>query len=787
MVRESGLQTRLLLSSRMAPMNRILKHILGTKTGRAERGSALRPIIASKDPTMIASMRGMMSSNSTKRRRRDRSPRRFELNPCGGSLDRLEVRMMPAVVFAPQFGTENVIQNHGAHLGDNPVYLIFRGSHWNSTNEGAYIQATQNLVAPSNRHFDVIKQYGTDGNLSYGGSFTNGTDPGDANHDVIQGTIENVEGLVGPTGQGPPIFVVVTWNVGDSDDYSAGGYNFKFGGNAVAGIWDGCGASWNNKSVSSTSLDPFTNFLSHELGEIMTDFGDGGIKVSAGASWTGAVGSQIGDNEGNSYVYKGADNVQVQPLWSDADKAWVASDASSQTGIVLLPNWNAASFTNTYRLAIFGDGYSERSNRFGGTVDDRLSIQSVGGNLVVTLNGEQAQFPAYTITSVYVALGTGQNSLQVLSLPAGMTLTDSAMNMYYLGNDAVTLGSGGSLGGIQGTVNLNLEYSGSTLTLDDSADKSFATFGVTSNSLVFNGRAILTYTVTPNSRTILGGPGGSTFDVNDNLYGSPITLKTGTGTNQINIHAATSPVSVSSSSGTDNVLVGADGSLAGITAPVSVSNNSGHDAITVNDSANTAHDSFAVANNSIQSGGRTVVTYSETSYAPTVTINGGSGGNTVNVNSTAAGSLVVVNTGAGLNNVNLHATSGPVSVVNQMGSNQVNVGDWSLVSIGGPVTISNSNNSGYTDVFINDQNDPTSRFFDINAGGVSASGLATINLQGGIRHTYITSGSAANVFEVDAPPPGTVTLFTNYSDYVFGAASSLVNRSHKQFFMGTNY
>jgi hypothetical protein len=466
----------------------------------------------------------------------------------------------------------------------------------------------------------------------------------------------------------------------------------------------------------------------------------------------------------------------------------VASDASSQTGIVLMPNWNAASFTSTYRLAILGDGSSARSNRFGGTVDDELSIQSVGGNLIVTLNGEQAQFAASSITSVYVALGTGQNSLRVLSLPAGMTLTDSAMNMYYSGNDAVTLGSGGSLGGIQGTVNLNLEYSDSSLTLDDSADTSFATFGVTPNALVFNGRAIVTYTVEPGSRTILGGPGGSTFDVNDNLWGSPITLKTGTSANQINIHAANSAVSVSSWSGTDNVVVGADGSLASITAPVTVSNNSGHDAITVDDSANTAPDSFAVANNSIQhSGGWTVVTYSESSYAPTVTINGGSGGNTVNINSTAAGSLVVVNTGAGFNNVNLHATSGPVSVVNQRGSNQVLVGaDDSLESIGGPVTISNSNNSeGYTDVFINDQNDPISRFFLINAGGVSVSGLETINLQGGIRHTYITDGSAANAFEVDALPPGTVDLFTNYSDSVFGEASPWVNRLYKQFFMET--
>jgi hypothetical protein len=703
----------------------------------------------------------------------------------------MEQRMVPAVVFAPVFGAESIVQNNGAHLGDNPVYLVFRGPQWNSSNEAAYITAAQQLMAPTNHHFDVIQQYGSDGNLSFpgaGNTFTNNSNPATASNSIIGGTAKNVAGSV-PSSPVSPIFVVVTWNLGDSDARGAGGWNSRFE-HSLNVVWDGCGATWNNGSISTgntpaptpSGVNSFTNILSHELGEIMTDLGEGGVEVSAGASWAGGGDNQIGDHEGNSYAFTGNDGIQVQPLWSDKDKAWVASDASSQTGIILTASqsdWNFAknTFNPVFSLTIEGDAYSQRTGQITHTTDDNVTIQTIGSNLVVNLNGEQAQFPIGSISSVNVQLAGGHNTLQVLSLPAGLTVTDSS-TPYAPGANSITLGSGGSLAGIQGTVNVNVGWSGETLTLDDSAD-SAASFNVTSSSISYNGRTIATYTPLQ-SRTILGGPKGNTFDVNDATSNVPVTIKAGNGTNAIRVHALGygSPVNVSTSSGTDNVLVGADGTLASIASPVNVSNSSGHDAITVRDDANTRADSLVVTNSSVQASGQTVATFGSAD----VTVNGSSGGNTIDVKGSPSNSLTV-NTGGGTDYVNLHATNGPVKVYNDKGSNHVTVGaDGTLTSIGGPVTIANSNSSGSTDVSIDDHKDSVAHTYVVNSAGFSGAGLPTVNLQSPIRSVSITSGSSRNAFEIDGVPPGTISIFTNYADWVYGAAASQVHRYNKSFF-----
>jgi hypothetical protein len=68
----------------------------------------------------------------------------------------------------------------------------------------------------------------------------------------------------------------------------------------------------------------------------------------------------------------------------------------------------------------------------------------------------------------------------------------------------------------------------------------------------------------------------------------------------------------------------------------------------------------------------------------------------------------------------------------------------------------------------------------LNGAGFSGAGLPTIDIHSTIRSLTVIGGSATDKFEVDALPfVPTVSLFTNDSDQVFGAAAGRVNRQSK--------
>ena len=117
------------------------------------------------------------------------------------SVEKLEQRVLLTIVFTPQFGAEATTFLTGNPAGSvpplksPPVYLEFWGSYWNSgtgpAEQAQIVAAAQTLF--STPFFSGQSQYGTDGNIVYGGvdNYT-GTNPVNAfTGPQLQSAIQN--------------------------------------------------------------------------------------------------------------------------------------------------------------------------------------------------------------------------------------------------------------------------------------------------------------------------------------------------------------------------------------------------------------------------------------------------------------------------------------------------------------------------------------------------------------------------------------------------------------------
>jgi hypothetical protein len=208
-------------------------------------------------------------------------------------------------------------------------------------------------------------------------------------------------------------------------------------------------------NTSLLSKDNFTDLLSHELAETISDPDSAGIRVSPPSPFSGS--GQIGDFEpdGARYVFRLNDpnNDLVQAYWSQQDQAFIIPDGNVQK-FNLVPIWNGTTFSGKFNLNLNGDQ------------GDNIVIG--GGTVVsVTMNNESVTFPFQTIQTVNVNTGGGSNQVQVLSIPFGVTVN---LDSYVLGsNDSVVVGNG-SLAGISGQLNISNHSGQSSLFINASQD-----------------------------------------------------------------------------------------------------------------------------------------------------------------------------------------------------------------------------------------------------------------------------------------------------------------------------
>ncbi|OYV96331.1 MAG: hypothetical protein B7Z73_00915, partial [Planctomycetia bacterium 21-64-5] len=287
-----------------------------------------------------------------------------------------------------------------------------------------------------------------------------------------------------------------------------------------------------------------------------------------------------------------------------------------------------------------------------------------------------------------------------------------------------------------------------------------------------------TFTDPTGSLTVNAGTGTQTinaaaslttdFNANLNLNGAA-----GSGNNDtINVQTtpAAGTTTIDGKGGSNTVTIGSTaptlgGTLANIAGPVTVldANGTTADALTIDDSGDTSPQAGVTVSASQISGftgGVAAINYAGLQFGSTsVTLDGGSGNNTISVPMTAPNLTTTINAGAGNDIVNVQTTANTSVLVvdGQGGSNVVNFGSnaptlgGTMVDIAGQTTVKDT--GGTTALTLDDSGGPTAEGLTISATQVNGyqgafpfnySGLSSLTLYGdSYGNTFTVSGTAA--------------------------------------------
>ena len=208
-----------------------------------------------------------------------------------------------------------------------------------------------------------------------------------------------------------------------------------------------------------------------------------------------------------------------------------------------------------------------------------------------------------------------------------------------------------------GTLTLNAENTTNLITIDDTAP-----------FVIYN---------------INGQGGGDTIDVFDTGFFGVLNVDSGFDDGSIvNVVADNEPVNITGGAlATVNIgSTGGAGSMAGIQGPISVANPPSLTDLNFHDENDTTGQTWTLDNDDGLATGTVAVTGSATtSYNPfdlsSLTVNGGSGGNTFDVNNTSDFYPTILNTGTGDDTVNVYATgANTLDIHGQSGQDTVTLG-----------------------------------------------------------------------------------------------------------------
>jgi hypothetical protein len=227
-----------------------------------------------------------------------------------------------------------------------------------------------------------------------------------------------------------------------------------------------------------------------------------------------------------------------------------------------------------------------------------------------------------------------------------------------------------------------------------------------------------------------------------------------------------------------------------ITAPVSVALTKEFAAITVDDSNDAAAQTIDVSATQVDFDSTPAFIYSTSTKVSSVTVLGGTGGNTIDVNGTVATGPTTVDTGTGADTVNAFASSDATLNINgQAGADTVTLG--ALAGIGmanllGNVTVTNA--AGTTALTLDDSQDmgvpgETATITDNGTTGTEqglSPGTVTYT-NSGLSALTINGGTAGNSFDVTGVPPTVPTTLNA------GAGNDVVKVVGASLVAGTNF
>jgi hypothetical protein len=442
---------------------------------------------------------------------------------------------------------------------------------------------------------------------------------------------------------------------------------------------------------------------------------------------------------------------------------------------------------------------------------------TVSANLFTVTNTVTASGFAYG-SSTTINTGSGNEGVSVQGTTGPLTIQGHG------GNDGVSIGSGGStstLANILGSVTVRDTAPTMNLGVADSGDTtSHANVTLSDSALIGLGPANIYYQASglQNNSTI-GNPGlnvatgeaPDTVTVTNTPPTALLAWGNTSGTEQLNVQGITGTLIVQQAGGATGALKvvvgskapGTGGTLAEINGLVDLLDYSNTNLI-VDDSGDTKARTVTMTDLGIgpstDNGEITgLATNATIAYSPsdlnvnsTVTLNGGSGGDTFNIvnttlyltgttingkggdtfNVTTTQSPLTLNTGSGSNHVNILGSSidyvltlgpAPVSVVGHGGNDTVTVGSLApalggtLANVLGAVYVSNTTNS--TALVVDDSGDTTARLVSIGSGSVRFAGIGQQVVFGAGVKSVDVYGGTGDMFQLGYAAPTTkVTL-----------------------------
>ncbi len=351
--------------------------------------------------------------------------------------------------------------------------------------------------------------------------------------------------------------------------------------------------------------------------------------------------------------------------------------------------------------------------------------------------------------------GTGTDSTTVDASGSGGTLDINGQS----GADLVTLGNAGNAQNLLGTIAV-LNPGGSTnLTVSDYADTTARTVNVSATQLTALTPATINY-ANLSSLEIDGGTGGNTF----NVTGTPANIETdiysGSGANTTTVDATGvgSTVYIYGQGSADTVTLGNAGNTQNLNGSINIANVGGTTNLLINGSADTLGYTASLSQSSLVIPSILTIYYANLSA---LTIDGGSGGNTLTVTGTPAGITTTLNMGSGNNTTTVHFSGsggigGTLDINGQGGADTVTLGDaGNAQNLLGTINIANT--GGSTNLTVNDSADTTARTTSVTATTLTGITPATITYAN-LSALTIEGGSGGNTFTVAGTPSNITTL-----------------------------
>jgi autotransporter-associated beta strand protein len=304
-----------------------------------------------------------------------------------------------------------------------------------------------------------------------------------------------------------------------------------------------------------------------------------------------------------------------------------------------------------------------------------FTVDVSGSNVVVNVNGTTGTFTTSGLVSIVVNTGTGFDFVTLARTPNVSILVNSA------GLTAVHLGTGGSAQGVNGSITLNNPASFTSLFVEDSNDQMMHSVFMEDAGSTDDGQLFGLFPAAVHYR---------------NSQSGGVTLETGTGSNTINLFSTGNAlVSLVGNSSNTTVNVG-NGTTQNIRNGVRITNPHAFTTLNVDDSNDGGDRTVALHtdNGPFSSGdfgeidglsaNNASVFYK---YADTtsVTVRGGRGNNTYSVTDVVR--PVTLNTGTGTDTVSLPNSVGSLTVNAQgaPGADTVNLGSNAATTFGGSI------------------------------------------------------------------------------------------------------